>query len=45
MAKINIFTENIYNDWMLDEKFFINNAKKILNSYLNMPEISDRCCL
>ena len=45
MVKYNIFSENIYPDWQLDEKYFIDLAKKILKFYLNQPEISDSCCL
>ena len=29
-VKKNIFSENIYPDWEIDEKFFIDIAKKIL---------------
>ena len=28
MPDINIFSENIYENWDIDEKFFINIAKK-----------------
>lgn len=45
MTKINIFTENIYPDWAVDEKSYISIAKKILRFYLKQPEIKDCCCL
>lgn len=44
-VKKNIFSENIYPDWEIDEKFFIDIAKKILKFYLNQPEVSENCCL
>lgn len=43
--KINIFSENIYPDWEIDEKKFIQLARKILKFYLKQPEIKDSCCL
>lgn len=43
--KINIFSENIFPDWDLDERKFIQIAKKILKFYLKQPEISETCCL
>ena len=43
--KINIFSENIYPDWNVDEKKFIQTARKILKFYLKQPEIKDNCCL
>lgn len=44
-VKKNIFSENIYPDWEIDEKFFIDIAKKILKFYLNQPEVTENCCL
>ena len=44
-VKKNIFSENIYPDWEIDEKFFIDIAKKILKFYLNQPEVTKNCCL
>lgn len=43
--KINIFSENIYPDWNVDEKKFIRIARKILKFYLNQSEINENCCL
>ena len=43
--KINIFSENIYTDWELDERKFIQIARNILKFYLKQPEISENCCL
>ena len=45
MTKINIFSENIYEDWAIDQKACISIAKKILKFYLSQPEISSVCCL
>ncbi len=45
MTKINIFTENIYPNWAIDEKSYISIAKKILRFYLKQLEISEYCCL
>lgn len=45
MTKINVFSENIFENWKIDEKFFIDKAKNILKFYLNEPEISGKCCL
>ena len=41
----NIFSENIYNNWELDEKFFIEKARKILKFYLSQDCIESNCCL
>lgn len=43
--KINIFSENIFPDWNVDEKKFIQSARKILKFYLKQQEISENCCL
>jgi len=43
--KINIFSENIYPDWEVDEKKFIQIARKIFKFYLKQPEIAENCCL
>ena len=43
--KINIFSENIFPDWNINEKRFIQTAKKILKFYLEQPEINENCCL
>ncbi len=45
MAKINIFSENIYDEWNIDQKYFNDLAKKILKFYLTQPEIIEGCCL
>ena len=39
----NIFSENIYPDWEVDEKKFIDIAKKILDFYLS--EVLEKSCL
>lgn len=43
--KINVFSENIFPDWELNERKFLQIAKKILKFYLKQPEIYDYCCL
>ena len=43
--KINVFSENIFPDWELNERKFIQITKKILKFYLKQPEIYDYCCL
>ena len=45
MPEINIFSENIYEDWQIDEKVFIDKARNILQFYLNQPEVYNNCCL
>ena len=45
MVKYFIVSENIYNNWDIDEKFFINTAQKILKFYLSLPEVLSSCCL
>lgn len=41
----NIFTENIYSEWEIDEKLFIDRARNILKFYLSIPEVYEMCCL
>ncbi|CDE43899.1 probable rRNA maturation factor [Clostridium sp. CAG:768] len=45
MTKYNIFSENIYDSWQIDEKFFIDTAKKILKFYLSSTEVYEKSCL
>lgn len=42
-TKINIFSENIYPDWLIDEKKYIDRAKKILKFYIQ--EVKSLSCL
>lgn len=44
-TKFHIFSENIYPDWELDEKKFIQLAKKILKYYLSKPEVYEKSAL
>lgn len=44
MTEINIFSENIYDRWDIDEKFFIDIAKNILQFYLDIPEVYNQSC-
>lgn len=43
MKNLNIFTENIYQDWEIDEKFFIEKAKSFLKFYIS--KIEGKSCL
>lgn len=43
MTIINIFTENIFSDWKLDEKDVIEKTKKILEFYIKL--IGKNSCL
>jgi len=45
MTKYNIFTENIYDSWAVDEKVCITQARNILKFYLKQPEVSESSCL
>lgn len=45
MINYNIYVENIYSDWNIDEENIKNIAKDIFSFYLNVPEISKACCL
>lgn len=45
MAEINIFSENIYSGWQVDEKSFIDTAREILRFYLAQDEIKNCNCL
>ena len=44
-TKFHIFSENIYSDWEIDEKKFIQFAKKILKYYLAKPDVYDKSTL
>ena len=45
MPDFNIFSENIYNCWEVDEKEFIDKARDILKFYLSLPKVYKKCCL
>lgn len=45
MPKIFVVSENIFSGWDIDEKKYLNLAKKILKFYFSLPEVSDNCCL
>ena len=45
MPKLNIFSENIYNCWEVDEKEFIDKARDILKFYISLPDVYEKCCL
>lgn len=43
--KINVFSENLNEQYDIDEKKYIQTAKKILKFYLKQPEVYEACCL
>lgn len=43
MTTINIFTENIFPDWKLDEKDVIDKTRKLLEYYIS--ELGEESCL
>ena len=45
MTKFFVVSENIYPDWQIDEKKFIDIAKKIIKFYLSQNSVSENCCL
>ncbi len=45
MTKYNIFSENIYEYWNINERTFIDIAKKILKFYLSIQEVYEKSCL
>ena len=45
MTKFLVVNENIYQEWKIDEKKYIDIAKKILKFYLSLPEVSNSSCL
>lgn len=45
MTKFLVVSENIYQEWKIDEKKYIDIAKKILKFYLSLPEVSNSSCL
>ena len=44
-TKYLIFSENIFSDWEIDEKKFINIAKKLLKYYLAKPDVYEKSAL
>ena len=42
---INVFSENIYENWQVNEAKLIDIARKILTYYINTPEIYNKSCL
>ncbi len=45
MTEFNIFSENIYSGWEINEKKFLDTAKKILKFYLSLPDVYKSSCL
>lgn len=43
--KYHIFSENIYPEWQIDEKKFIDTAKKILKYYISKPKVYEASAL
>ena len=42
---INVFSENLYSAWQIDEKKFIDIASKILRFYLSKKDVYEISCL
>lgn len=45
MNKFFIVSENLYENWQVDEKKYINIAEKIIEFYLSQPEVNNNSCL
>ncbi len=45
MIDFNIYVENIYNQWTIDEEKIVKTAQEIFKFYMTCPEIRDYCCL
>lgn len=45
MPEYNIFTENVYEEWKIDEKLYIEKARQILKFYLSLPDVYEASCL
>ena len=45
LVEMNIFSENIFENWAIDEKYFVDAAKEILDFYLSIPNVYAACCL
>ncbi len=45
MTKFLVISENVYSNWQINEKFFIDTAKKIFKFYLTQPVIREHSCL
>lgn len=43
MPEINIFTENIFDNWLIDEKKYIEKAREVFRYYLS--KIENKSCL
>ena len=42
---INIFVENIYEEFGFDEVEFHNDVQKMLKFAIELPEVKENCCL
>ena len=45
MPDFNIFSENIYEGWQVDEKKFVDLARAIIRLKQSIPEVYSKCCL
>ena len=45
MINFNIYTENEYQKWKIDNEKIAKTAEEICNFYLKTPEIANNCCL
>lgn len=45
VPNLNIFSENIYESWDIDEKYFLEIAKKIFKFYISIDDVYQKSCL
>lgn len=45
MPNLNVFSENIFPDWDIDEKHFMEIAKKLFNFYISDENVYSASCL
>ncbi len=45
MTEINVFSENIYEKWQVDERKLIEIARHVLEYYLSRTDIYEKSCL
>lgn len=44
-AKLHVFSENLYSGWELDEKKFVDTAKKLFRFYIKDENVYNASCL
>mgnify|MGYP003299610624 CR=1 FL=1 len=45
MITYNIYVENEYKNWEIDNEYISNIAQEIFNFYLKIPQIAEKSCL